>query len=61
MGAWIEIQLKEEVEQTRWVAPLVGAWIEISSICCEVTGEIVAPLVGAWIEIIRENTTAILK
>ena len=42
MGAWIEIQLKEEVEQTRWVAPLVGAWIEISSICCEVTGEILS-------------------
>ena len=29
VGAWIEIQLKEKVEQNRWVAPLVGAWIEI--------------------------------
>ena len=52
MGAWIEIQVKQNLCVFTKVAPLVGAWIEIIDMMEKIRRMKVAPLVGAWIEII---------
>ena len=51
MGAWIEIDVLEQIVKPIEVAPLVGAWIEMLFLDTYALFDIVAPLVGAWIEI----------
>ena len=52
VGAWIEMNLKQWVQNVIAVAPLVGAWIEITVKTKVGFDMLVAPLVGAWIEIL---------
>ena len=50
VGAWIETNLSNDIDQWPRVAPLVGAWIETTSQAKKLAEQQVAPLVGAWIE-----------
>ena len=58
VGAWIEIDCREERETISRVAPLVGAWIEIRVIPQSTNHLAVAPRVGAWIEISSTDVMA---
>ena len=51
VGVWIEIYLKEEIEEAQEVTPYVGVWIEMLNSHFLHQSITVTPYVGVWIEI----------
>ena len=49
-GAWIEIQIFQQLRRRKTVAPFAGAWIEICDFVSVFPQTFVAPFAGAWIE-----------
>ena len=50
VGAWVETDKTNLINQRRAIAPSMGAWIETASQACNWQEIVIAPCMGAWIE-----------